>query len=121
MNGIERDCEVFGDEFSGINVVGMNAADLARGNNNHVGLGRGQKSFRLLLLFEIDLIAAGRDHVAVAGSETPHDRGTDHAAVTRNVDPFTSEIEDLGEHHIDFPQYRSLSRGGYGVPARSAP
>jgi hypothetical protein len=32
--------EVSGDEFSGINVVGMNAANLARGNDNHVGLGR---------------------------------------------------------------------------------
>jgi hypothetical protein len=96
----------------------MNAADLARGDDNHVGLGRSQKSFRLLLPFEIDLIAAGRDDVAAAGSETPHDRGANHAAVTRNVNPLASEIEDLGDHHIDFPQYRTLSRSGYGVSAR---
>ena len=85
----------------------MNASDLDRRNNNYVGLGRNQKSFRLLLPFEIDLIAAGGDHVAAAGSETPHDRGADHAAVTRNVNPLTSKVEDLGEHHIDFPQYRT--------------
>jgi hypothetical protein len=29
------------------------------------------------------------------------------AAVTRNVNPLTREIEDLGEHHIDFSQYRT--------------
>jgi hypothetical protein len=121
LNGIERDRKVFGDEFSGINVVGMNAADFGRGNNNHIGLGRTQKSFRLLLPFEIDLMAAGRDYVAAAGSETPHDRGANHAAVTRNVNPLTSEIEDLGEHQIDFAQCHALSRSGYGVPARTGP
>jgi hypothetical protein len=62
-----------------------------------------------------------RDHVVAAGSETPHDRGADHAAVTRNLDPLISEIEDLGEHHIDFPQYRTLNRSDYGVPARAGP
>jgi hypothetical protein len=60
-------------------------------------------------------------HVAAAGSETPHDRGADHTAVTRNINPLTSEIEDLGEHHIEFAQYRTLNRSGYGVPARSGP
>ena len=41
------------------NVVGMNASDLVHGNDNHVGLGRSQKSFRVLLPFDIDLIVAG--------------------------------------------------------------
>ena len=95
LNGIKRDREVFGDKFSGISVVGMNAADLPRGDDNHVGPGRRQKSFRLLLPFEIDLIAAGGDHITAACTETPHDRGADHPAVTRNVNPLTSEIEDL--------------------------
>src|SRR5439155_26203153 len=121
LNSIERDREILGDEFSGINVVGMNAADFARSNNNHVGLGRSQKSFRLLLAFEIDLSAAGRDYVATAGSETPHDRRSHHAAVTRDVNPLTSKIEDLGEHHIEFVLYCTLSRSGCGVPARTGP
>jgi len=99
----------------------MNAADLARGNDNHVGLGRSQEPFRLFLPFEIDLFAAGHDHFAVAGSETPHDRRADHAAVTRNVNALTSEIEDLGRHHIDFAQHCTLNRNGYGVPARTGP
>jgi hypothetical protein len=85
----------------------MNASDLDRRNNNYVGLGRSQKSFGLLLPFEIDLIAAGGNHVATAGSETPHNRGANDAAVTHNVNPLTREIEDLGEHHIDFSQYRT--------------
>jgi hypothetical protein len=37
----------------------MNASDLVHGNDNHVGLGRSQKSFRVLLPFDIDLIVAG--------------------------------------------------------------
>jgi len=65
--------------------------------------------------------AAGRDYVAAAGSEPPHDRGSDHAAVTRNVNPLTSEIEDLSERHIDFAQHRTLNRSDYGVPARIGP
>ena|SRR6516162_1284318 len=94
---------------------------LAAATTTTSGLVAAKKSFCLLQPLEIDLIAAGRDHVAAAGSETPHDRGADHAAVTRNVNPLTREIEDLGEHHIDFAQHRTLSRSGYGVPARSGP
>jgi len=80
---------------------------LSTGTTTTSGLVAAKKSFCLLQPLEIDLIAAGRDHVAAAGSETPHDRGADHAAVTRNVNPLTSKVEDLGEHHIDFPQYRT--------------
>ena len=74
------------------------------------------KPFSLVLPFEIHLIAAGRDHVTAAGGETAHDRGTDHAAVTCNVNPLIREIEDLGVHQIDFPPYRTLSRRGCGGP-----
>ena len=105
------------DEFGGIHAVGMNTTDFGRRDDHHVGLGPGQKSFSLVLPFEVDLIAAGSDHIAAAVGETAQDRGTDHAAVTRNVNPLIREIKDLGVHHIDFPPFRTLSRRGCGGSA----
>ena len=96
----------------------MNTTDLGRGNDHHVGLAHSQKSFSLVLPFEIDLIAADHDHVAAAFGQTAHDRGTDHAAVTCNVNPLISEIEDLGVHDIDF-RHIALSRRGCGGSAHS--
>src|SRR5205807_1316280 len=79
-----------------------------RGNDYHVGFGRSQKSFRLVLQFKIDLLAAGGDQVAVAANETAHDRGADHAAVTRNVNSPPGKIKDLRGHHTDLSQISIL-------------
>jgi hypothetical protein len=98
MNDIKRYREIVGDEFRRIRLIGVNAADLGRGNDHHVGLGRSQKPFRLVLPFEIDLVATGCDHVAAVGNEAAHDRGADHAAVTRNVNSLPDKIKDLGGH-----------------------
>jgi hypothetical protein len=76
----------------------VNATDFGRGNDHYVGFGRSQKSFRLVLPFKIGLLAAGGNQVAVAGSETAHDRGADHAAVTRNVNSPPGKIKDLRGH-----------------------
>ena len=45
---------------------------------------RGGETLRALG-HEVDRIAVGNDHIALAFGQTAHDRGTDHAAVTRNV------------------------------------
>src|SRR4051812_45909986 len=98
MNDIERNREIVGDKFGSIRLIGVNTAHLSRGNDHYVRLGRSQKSFRLLLPLEIGLLVTGSDHVAAAGHETTHDRGADHAAVTRNVNSLIRKIKDLGDH-----------------------
>ena len=45
---------------------------------------RGGETLRALG-HEVDRIAVGNDHIALAFDQTAHDRGTDHAAMTRNV------------------------------------
>src|SRR6266487_4563889 len=118
MNGVKRDYEIAGDELGRIGVVGVNAPDLGCCNDYHVGLDRSQKLFRLVLPFEINLLAAGCDHVVAIGAKTTNDRRADHAAVTRNVNSLPSKIKDLGGHDIDSSQVRTLNHLDSGGHAR---
>src|SRR5262249_37013888 len=58
--------------------------------------------------------AAGGNQVAVAGNETAHDRGADHAAVTRNVNSPPGKIKDLRGHHIDLSE---VALSSISIPA----
>jgi hypothetical protein len=58
------------------------------------------KNASLLLTFEIGFLATGRNHIAPVRGETAHDRGADHATVTRHVNPLPREIKELNARNV---------------------
>src|SRR5262249_55312159 len=98
VDRIKREYEIAGDELGRIGIIGVNASDLGRCNDYYVGLHRSQKLFRLVLAFEIDLLATDCDHVVAIGTKTTNDRRADHAAVPGNINSLPGKIKDLGGH-----------------------
>src|SRR5260370_38099539 len=110
MNGIERDEQIAGDELGRIGMIRVNAPNLGRCNDYYVGLRRSQKLFRLVQPFEINILAASCDQVAVTGAKTTNDRRTDHSAVPGNINSLAGKVKDLGGQNIDSAPVHTLNQ-----------
>jgi hypothetical protein len=86
MDQVGLDHQVLVDELGAQGVVGVDAADPGRRDEDEVGLFPGEKGLRGGLVQQVQFRAGAGEDVAVAGLlQAPDQRGTDHAAVAGDV------------------------------------
>ena len=84
---VEFNLQVVADELGAIGVIGQDAADLGRGDDDDFGLLSGEEGLHLGLASQIELgEVAGDDFVVAAGLEAAHQGGSDEAGVAGEVD-----------------------------------
>jgi len=71
----------------------VDAADPGGGKKCGVGPVLVEPASDCLLVAKIDGLAAGGQDLTILTGEAPHQSGTNHAAMTGNVDAFTAQIE----------------------------
>src|SRR5271165_5676648 len=77
----------------------MNTANLGGRDNHHIGLARSQVSLHLVLSFEIEDIATGRDDLTGYAREAPHNGGANHPGVTSDINSLARKVENPPGHH----------------------
>ena len=90
---VERDRDIVGDEFGRKRAVGADAADLAGGDEDRVGLCLRHEAVDFVGAPQVKIVPRGRDDVAVLAFEPADDGGADHAGVAGDEYALASQIE----------------------------
>lgn len=94
VDEVGLDHQVLVDELGRVAVVGMDAADLGRGQIDLVDAMGGEEGIDRVLVGEVEFVAAGGDDVGAAQRLQPADDGrADHAAMAGDED-------GVGEVHV---------------------
>src|SRR5436190_2799963 len=98
VDGIACDGQILRDELGRVGTIGVDAADLGRGDNHHVGSARAEEGLDLRLALEIDAFAGSRNYLARFSCQTAGNGGADHAAMAGNINARAGEAEYLLGH-----------------------
>jgi hypothetical protein len=96
MDDVGLDGEVVVKKLGRTRVVGENAADFCRRQEQRIGLGRGQPRFHLDLTAHVEVLAVGGEDFAAFRAEPAYNRASGHAFVTGHHDALAGERE----HHF---------------------
>jgi hypothetical protein len=99
VHDVGLDREIVVEEFGRARVVGEDAADRRRRDEDRVGPRLAHPRLDRALVAQIELRAVGGDQGAARGAEPAHQRRAHHAAMARHPHFLAGEIEDFRRRH----------------------
>jgi hypothetical protein len=93
LDHVRLERQVVIEKITRLRAIRVDAADPGGGKKYRVGPVLVEPAIDRLLVAKLDRLAAGSQDLTILAGEAPHQGGTNHAAMTGNVDAFTAQIE----------------------------
>ena len=108
FHDVRLDHQIVVEKVAGLRAVGLDAADLRRGEEDGLRAIGGKPILHLPLPAKIDRTAISRDQVAALTRQPTHQRRADHAMVAGHENAFASQTVERSRHS---PARKSERRG----------